>query len=101
MLPPVPARDADRMPEIARDSRVVAVDWERLFGVLDRIAGGRSARLRVPEAAREALPVRRAFRTVAWVLGLVFLVGGGAVVQAVRVSGAGEVVTPSCGGACW
>ncbi|QLQ14420.1 MAG: hypothetical protein HZY73_00145 [Micropruina sp.] len=82
------------MPEIARDSRVVAVDWERLFGVLDRIAGGRSARLRVPEAAREALPVRRAFRTVAWVLGLVFLVGGAAVVQAVRVSGAGEVVHP-------
>lgn len=66
---------------------------EPLFQFLDRIAGGRSAPLRVPESERTRPEVRRAFLVVAGILVAVFCVGGGAVIEAVQLTLAGTPVS--------
>lgn len=69
------------------------VSWEKLFGLLDTIAGGRSARLRVPEVGRTSQPVRRAFTIVAGILVVVFFVGAGAVAEAIYQTVSGNTVS--------
>lgn len=65
---------------------------ESWFRLVDRIAGGRHAAHRIPEAARTDPLVRRSFRQVGLLLALLLLIGGGAVAEAVtQVRGGGHV----------
>ncbi|MFN8098847.1 MAG: hypothetical protein U0Q21_11245 [Dermatophilaceae bacterium] len=69
------------------------MDIERLARVLDRLGGGRQASLRVPAEAREEAPVRRAFTRVAWLLGLLVLIGAGAVGEALDLVLTGDRIS--------
>lgn len=62
---------------------VVSDDIERVAGRLDRIGGGRHAAYRVGDDVRTDPRVRRTFRRVAYLLVLVFVLGSGAVGEAI------------------
>ncbi len=66
--------------------------FEPLFRRLDRLAGGRKARERIPEQASEHPRTRRSFRWIGWLLAVELLIGLGAVVVAVVLAGNGEQV---------
>jgi hypothetical protein len=70
------------------------VDREHLLLQLDRLAAGRSAGHRVDEAARTDPRTRTAFTRVAWLLMAEFVIGAGAVIEAVTVSRSGGRVSP-------
>lgn len=64
-------------------SRVDAQVIEDVASRLDRVGGGRHAAHRVPPHIRDDARVRRTFRRVALLLVLVFLIGSGAVGEAI------------------
>ncbi len=67
---------------------------EPVFQFLDKIAGGRSASLRVPEEARTRPDVRRVFHFVAAILVVLFVVGASAVAEAIELTREGNTVSP-------
>jgi hypothetical protein len=77
--------------ETLRGSRV---DRERLLLVVDRIAAGRWATHRVGEAVRSDPRTSAVFARTAWLLLAAFVIGAGAVVEAVARARAGDHVTP-------
>jgi hypothetical protein len=68
------------------------VDPERLLVWVDRLAAGRQATLRVDEVGRTDPRTDAAFTRVAWLLLAEFVVGGGALVEAVTLTRRGDVV---------
>lgn len=66
---------------------------DELFRRLDRIAGGRHAAYRIDADRRDDPRIVTAFRRVAWLLAALFLVGGGAVAEAVEVTATGGTVS--------
>jgi small-conductance mechanosensitive channel len=70
------------------------VDRERLLLRLDRLAAGRSATIRIDEGARLDPRTGAAFTTVTRLLVAEFVIGAGAVVEAVSVAASGRTVSP-------
>ena len=70
------------------------VDIERLArGPWTASAADVRRRRRVPAEAREEAPVRRAFTRVAWLLGLLVLIGAGAVGEALDLVLTGDRIS--------
>ena len=67
---------------------------ERVVLLLDRIAAGRQATHRIDEAARTDPRTTTAFTRVSWLLLAEFVIGGGAVVEAIILSRSGDHVSP-------
>lgn len=63
--------------------------WEQLLLRLDRLAGGRQAGIRIPDALRGHPKTRKAFVWIWWLLGCEVLLGLGAVIVAVWIAGSG------------
>jgi hypothetical protein len=70
------------------------VDRERLLLWVDRLAAGRNAAHRIDEAARTDPRTRTAFTRVTWLLLAEFVIGAGAVVEAISLSRTGDEVSP-------
>jgi hypothetical protein len=69
------------------------VDQERLLLWVDRIAAGRSAAHRIDDADRIDPRTRIAFTRVTWLLLAEFVIGGGAVAEAITLSRTGGDVS--------
>ena len=70
------------------------MDRERLLGWVDRLAAGRSAAHRINDSARADPRTRSAFTLVTWLLLAEFVIGAGAVVEALTLSRTGHDVSP-------
>lgn len=66
------------------------MDLERALGLLDRVAAGRVATLRVPTAVCDDPRTGTGFRQVAWLLLAEFVIGAGALGEAIARSRSGE-----------
>jgi hypothetical protein len=70
------------------------VDRERLLLWVDRLAAGRNAAHRIEDAGRTDPRTRIAFTRVTWLLLVEFVIGAGAVVEAITLSRIGDDVSP-------
>jgi hypothetical protein len=70
------------------------VDRERLLLWVDRLAAGRTAAHRVDDAVRTDPRTRIAFTRVTWLLLAEFVIGAGAVAEAITLSRTGDEVSP-------
>lgn len=70
------------------------MDSERVLRRVDRVAAGRQADLRIEDADRTDPRTVTAFTRVTWLLLAEFVIGAGAVVEAVLLSRRGEDVSP-------
>ena len=66
---------------------------DRMLLLVDRVAAGRQAAHRIDDAMRTDPRTMTAFTRVTWLLLAEFVIGGGAVAQAIRLSRAGEAVS--------
>jgi hypothetical protein len=70
------------------------VDRAQFFHLVDRLAAGRWAACRVDEEARTDPRTLTAFRRVTWLLLVEFVIGAGAVAEAIRLTRSGDDVSP-------
>jgi len=70
------------------------VDTDRLLVLADKVAAGRSATLRIDETARTDPRTSLAFTRVTRLLIAEFVIGAGAVVEAITLSRSGDHVSP-------
>ena len=70
------------------------MDREQLLLTVDRLAAGRSAALRIADGARADPRTRIAFTRVTWLLLAEFVIGAGAVAEAIALSRSGDDVSP-------
>jgi len=70
------------------------VDPEALLRRVDRLAAGRHATDRVDDAVRDDPATRTAFTRVTWLLVAEFVIGAGAVAEAIALARSGDRVSP-------